>query len=318
MSIPTSEIVNVGRYRFKITKNIMKHGDRIINHTYKIGGDLRGRATKEYLSTFGEEDYQDCIGVSYNYSNNIPVSVSLPYLLYEPECSLGSDLQKGIGTELIIKTAIRYAYNDVPTIPIFTFDDMSHIDCIVKDLTMSPPRKLSKKVNLSFFSIAYNGMTWYEARFNAKMTNEKSYDDYKKSLEFLKDPKAKVPFERFLEISHPSLEQIAIIEPIYARTTTYRQMFEEIPDHTRCDTLYLWLSSFMKHYIGHTFSEKGWEIDVNNMEPRKQSRQRGGVSSTRAKAQASSTRAKAPVSSTRKQRSKVLYRIYNFKETHDF
>lgn len=281
--IPTSEIVNAGRYRFKIIKNIMKHGDRIINHTYKIGGH-----------------YEDCIGISYKYSNNIPVSVSLPYLLYEPECSLGSDLQRGQGIELIIKTAIRYAYNDVPKLPIFTFDDMSHIDCIAKDLTTSPPRKPSKKVNLSYFSIAYNGMTWYEARFNAKMIDDEAYNNYKKSLEFLRDPKAKLSFERFLEIAQPSSEQIAILEPIYVRTITYRQMFEEIPEAIRCDTLYMWISSFMKHYIGHIFSEKGWKIDVTDMEPRKQSRQRGGVSSTR------------------KQRSKVLYRIYNFKETHNF
>ena len=283
MSVPTSEIVNAGRYRFKITKNIMKHGDRIINHTYKIGGD-----------------YEECIGISYTYSNNIPVSVSLPYLLYEPECSIGSDLQRGIGTELIIKTAMRYAYNDVPTLSIFTFDDMSHIDCVAKDLTRSPPRKPSKKVNLSHFSIAYNGMTWYEARFNAKMIDDEAYTKYKKSLEFLTDPKAKLPFERFLEISQPSLEQIAILEPIYSRSATYRQMFEEIPDAIRCDTLYMWISSFMKHYIGHTFSEKGWKIDINDMEPRKQRGQRGGKK-------------------TRKQNSSnIQYRIYNFKETHNF
>lgn len=305
MSIPTSEIVNAGRYRFKIIKNIMKHSDRIINHTYKIGGDLCGRATKEYLSTFGEEDYEDCIGISYKYSNNIPVSVSLPYLLYEPECSVGSDLQRGQGTELIIKTAIRYAYNDVPDLPIFTFDDMSHIDCIAKDLTTPPPRKPSKKVNLSYFSIAYNGMTWYEARFNAKMIHNEAYNNYKKSLEFLTDPKAKLPFEGFLEITQPSSEQIAILEPIYARTATYRQMFEEIPEAIRCDTLYMWISSFMKHYIGHTFSEKGWKIDVTDMEPRKQSRRRGGM------------RTKVLMSSTRKN-NKLLYRIYNFEETHNF
>ena len=76
-------------------------------------------------------------------------------------------------------------------------------------------------------------------------------------------------------------------------------MFEEIPEAGRCDTLYMWLSSFMKHYIGQTFSEKGWKIDVNDMEPRKQGRQRGGK--------------------TRKQTSsKIQYRIYNFKETHNF
>ena len=234
------------------------------------------------------------------YTNNIPVSVSMPYLLYEPECSIGSDLERGSGTELLIKTAIRYAYKDVPELPIFTFDDMSHIDCVVKDITQSPPRKPSKKLSLSYFSIAYNGMTWYESRFNAKMIDPIRYSEYKKSLDFLTDPSVKLPFERFLEIAQPSLEQIAMIEPIYNSNniSTYRQFFQGIPSIQRCDTLYLWLPSFMKHYIGHTFSEYGWKIDINDMEPRT----RGGSRNTRKKGK----------------QNNVLYRIFNSKETHDF
>ena len=260
----------------------MKHDDLIISHTYTTGGD-----------------YGECITISYKYLNNIPVSVFLPHLLYEPECSIGSDLERGNGTELLIKTALRYAYKEVPEINIFKFDDMSHIDCIAKDLSVSPPRKPSKKISLYYFSIVYHGMTWYEARFNAKMIDDKKYTSYKRSLDFLTDPKEKLPFERFLELAQPNLEQIATIKPIYAMTNTYRQMFEGIPEAIRCNTLYLWLPSFMKHYIEHTFSEKDWIIDVNDMEPRKPSRQRGGTRKHNSK-------------------SKVLYRIYNFKETHDF
>jgi len=284
MSLSSNDVIQTGKYTFRVLKTILKHDERIIAHTYKVGGD-----------------YSDCITISYKYSNNIPISVSMPHLLYEPECAIGSQLERGSGTELLIKSAMLYAYKDVPSLPIFTFDDMSHIDCVEKDLTKPPPRKPIKPLNLSYFSIAYHGMTWYEARFNAKMIDDAKYTAYKESLTFLTNPEKKLPFKQFLEIAQPSLDQIAILEPIYNTSDTYRQLFESIPERIRCDTMYMWLPSFMKHYIGTTFSEKGWKIDVNNMNERMPRRRRGGSRKKR-------------VNRSRK----VLYRIYNFQESHNF
>ena len=150
MSVSTSDIIDIGRYRFKVIKNIIKHNDILISHTYKVGGD-----------------YADCINVSYKYSNNVPISVSMPHLLYEPECAIGSILEKGTGTELLIKSAIRYAYTDVPSLSIFTFDDMSHIDCNKKDITKRVPRKPSNLLSLHWSTSSSHIMTRYEARYSA-------------------------------------------------------------------------------------------------------------------------------------------------------
>jgi len=147
----TVNTITVGKYIFKVKKSILKYGDRIISHTYTFGGD-----------------YEDCINISYKYDQtNKPISVSIPHLLYEPECTIGQSLEKGGGTEQLIKSAVQYCYKENPSLSRFEFDDMSHIDCVEKDLTKSPPRKPIQPVNLAFFSIAYHGKTWYESRFQA-------------------------------------------------------------------------------------------------------------------------------------------------------
>lgn len=240
-----TEVVQAGKYKFTITRNIQSYRDEIIVHTYKVGGD-----------------YADCVNISYRYEKNKPVQAKIPHLLYEPECATGSFLEKGSGTEIMIKTAIRYAYNDIKTLVNFEFQDDSHIDCIDKDMSKSPPRKSTQPLSLAFFYIAYGGKTWYEARFNAKMIDSEKYKKYRKSLEFLEDPSQKVSFIQFLQIIGEPLE---FLEKYY-KGSTYRDFFENIPKTRRCELLSGWLNTFMNHYIGSTFDDKGWFINVNTMD----------------------------------------------------
>ena len=247
-----TEVVEVGKYRFAITRNIQRYEGNIINHTYKIGGD-----------------YADCVNISYKYKNNTAIQAKIPHLLYEPECAVGTFLEKGSGTELMIKTAIRYAYNDVKGVTKFEFDDDSHIDCSPKNMTQRPPRRPKKPLNLAFFYIAYNGQTWYESRFNARMVNEERYRAYRQSLVFLTDPAQKPGFSEFLQIigsSLESLEDIECLKTYYNKSATYREFFENIPKIKRCQILSVWLGTFMKHYIGRVFDDKGWVINVNTMD----------------------------------------------------
>jgi hypothetical protein len=262
-----TEIVKSGKHTFKITRNIMMRDENIFSHTYKIGGD-----------------YADCITISYVYKNNKPVQAKIPHLLYEPECNLGAFLEKGSGTEHMIKTSIRYAHNDVPSVTKFLFDDDSHIDCVEKDMGKAPPRKPTRPLNLAFFYIAYHGKTWYEARFNAKMVDDNKYKKYKESLGFLTDPAEKLPFTQFLEIIGISLEsesQVKSLETYYKKGVTYREFFEAIEKKNRCAVLYGWLNTFMEHYIGTSFSDKGWFIDVGTMDQGEP--QQGGATSRKMK-----------------------------------
>lgn len=243
--------IKKGKYTFTITGNKQSYEERILIHTYKIGGD-----------------YDNCVTISYLYNNKNPIKGKIPYLSYEPECTIGSNLERGGGTEIMIKTLLEHGYNEVPSINIFEFDDNSHIDCIDKNLLNKPPRKPKKPLNLAFFSIAYHSYTWYELRFNATMIDKKKYRLYRNKLSFLTNPKDKLDFTEFLKIlngSFESVEQIKYLEKIYNKTNTYREFFEGIPKLKRCDLLFSWLTPFMNYYIGNVFTDKGWEIDVTKM-----------------------------------------------------
>ena len=281
----TTTISN-GKYSFVIKRSIQAYGDRILGRTYVLGGD-----------------YANCITISYKYSNNTPVEASLPHLLYEPECSVGSTLERGGGSEIMIKTAIRHAYSEVPSLSSFKFDDMSKIDCLPKDMTILPERKPIKPLNLAYFSIAYHGKTWYELRFNAEMIDKACYAAYRKSLSFLTESAAKSTFERFLEIAQPPIEQIETLKPLYEGAETYRDFLNAIPKAKRCDMLYHWLSTFMRYYIGSVYSEMGWQINVNTMDKHLSS----GGGYTRKGGH-----------SRKQSRKKIQYRMYDYKESQNF
>ena len=281
MSKPEEILVKVGKYTFKIVENTLEYDGKIFSRTFKIGGD-----------------YNDCVNISYMYRDSVPVSAKLPHLMYEPECAIGSQLERGLGSELIIKTALKYAHDKIKEINIFEFDDMSHIDCIKKDLSKLPPRRPVRPLKLAYFSIVYNDMTWYEKHFNAKMINKDTYAKYRDKLKFLKDEKE--PFERFLEIASPPILQIPQLKEYYSTGKTYRDFFNNIPYKERCEILLPWLNNFMSYYLKDVYSDRGWEINIDEMD-----RMRGGSQLKKTK---SKTRKLYP----------SKYKLINYIELHNF
>jgi hypothetical protein len=273
----TYTTLNTGKYSFRIKRNIQSYNNSILMHTYTVGGN-----------------YEKCVSVSYDYKDNVPIGANIPYLLYEPECSLDSSLEQGGGSEIVVKTLLRYTYKEIPSVSIFKFDDMSKIDCIPRNMAKQPPRKVEKPLNLAFFSIAYHSKTWYELRFNAEMVDKELYAKYKERLTFLTDPQQKPEFKRFLEIAKPPLEQIPQLESYYSSAETYREFFNVIPKHIRCHILYPWLSTFMKFYINDVYRETNWEINMNTIN---RNLSRGGY------------RKQSKKNSTRK--NSLTYRIYH-------
>jgi hypothetical protein len=219
--------------KYTIIQHILKYNGIIIGNTYEISGD-----------------YPGCVHIGYKYMNNIPKKAILSRLSY------------GVN-EYMIKYAIQNVYNDISSIPIFELDDDSHICC--------SPVDMANPVPLAFFYIAYHGMTWYEAHFNAKMRDSERYTAYQKSLSFLTDPTQKLPFIQFIEIiggfiSSSSTEFITELETYYMPATTYREFFQNIPSIKRIYILYGWIDIFIEYYIGKIYTTKDWYINVMDME----------------------------------------------------
>lgn len=240
------ETIKVGKYTFVITENKLVYSDKIISHTFKIGGS-----------------YDDCISISYTYNNNNdPISAKILFVRYEPECTMANDLEKGGGTAIMLKTLLRYLFKKIPSVHIFSFEDMSHIDCVEKDLSKPPPRKPLKPLSLAYLSIAYNSCTWYEKHFDARMIDHVKYSNYKEAVKFLTKPGSKVDFVSFLQIAKPPQEQFEYLEKLYNQTNTYRSFFDAIPFEERCDLLRPWLKTFIEYYLGDTYDPYNWEINV--------------------------------------------------------
>jgi hypothetical protein len=246
MESESSTVIESSPYRFNVKRKILTYDGNTISLTYRVGGD-----------------YDSCITISYTFNKNTPVSASIPRLSYEPECSLGSTLQKGAGTEILIRSAIQYAYRQVPSIHRFFFDDASHIDCYEGPTQQAPPRKQKKPLNLAYLSIAYYGMTWYEKTFKAQMIDEDRFTKYRNAVSFLTDPTVMLPFATFLQITQPSADQIRLLEEPYVSSRTYREFFNSIPREKRCIALFSWINTFMQQVgaVGHI--EKGWYIDAH-------------------------------------------------------
>lgn len=259
----TNNTITVGKYTFIITENKLIYNDRIISHTFKIGGT-----------------YDNCISISYTYRDVVPVSAKILFVKYEPEvvfknspcalgetsaeCSITNNLEKGGGTALMLKTLLRYVYKKIPSIHIFTFEDMSHIDCSQKDLSKSPPRNPERPISLAYLSIAYNSCTWYEKYFDAAMIDNTMYFNYKNALRFLTDSNSKVDFLSFLQIAKPPEDQISYLETIYTKSSTYRIFFNQIPFDNRCELLRPWLKTFIEYYLTNNYSPYNWKIDVTS------------------------------------------------------
>ena len=197
------------------------------------------------------------------YNNNKPVSAKIPHALYEAECSMDSSL--GEGTILMLTALLRYVSSKIQTVKHFQFDDMSHIDCVEKDVTQPVPRRPIKPLHLAYFSIAYNSETWYEKHFKAELIDKIQYRKYRERLDFLVNPTKKIGYIEFLEIAKPNPELYTYLEKLYTKSSTYRDFFVSIPKTKRCNIVYSWLVSFMEYYLKDVFTTNGWEIDITRM-----------------------------------------------------
>jgi hypothetical protein len=256
--MPSPVTITANGKEFVIYENILERDGKVHFHTFKLGGD-----------------YSDCINGSIVYDDNtgLPIYGKLSHAEYDAECSIGSTLNKGIGSILMIKTFIRYIHEKYPIITQFKFDDMSHIECateenIARSIASGRPRKRGSHIipmTLPYLSIAYNGKTWYEKNFNAEYTDSVKYQQYRDAIKFLYRPSDKLDFDIISTIARIPTEQHTYLRPKYNNSSTYSEFFHSIPKEDRCAILRPWLDRFIKHYLDNKFSHEGWVIDILKM-----------------------------------------------------
>lgn len=248
------EKIDVPPYKFNIIDNTNVEDGRITTRNFKIGAT-----------------YVDCVNVSVSYNkDNRPVSAKIPTLVYNEECSFKPKLlDRGEGTKVIIKTLLRYVHEQIPEISLFEFQDASTIECGTDE---EQYRKRHRKPGthayptvLYYFSLAFNGITWYEKHFHAYQ--KEGHEVYRAFVkEWLTTEEMKPDFAEFLAKANPSDKLVAELRTYYNHAKTYGEFFTSIPTNDRCRLVRSWIYGFMKDEMRHVFSDDNWVIDVTKID----------------------------------------------------
>jgi len=251
----TSTDVSIGKYRFTILDNILEYEGRIFSRNFKIGS----------------KNYSDCVNVSVSYnSNNQPTRAHIPTLVSHRYCAIDNNLDKGEGSILMIKTILRHIHEKIPEITNVSFEDFSKLECGTEEESAAKwDRALGTHaypVSLFYFSLAFNGITWYEKHFNAKLNSEQ-YQTYREGVRnVLNNKESKMDFEQFLAIATPTVEQILELKEYYEKADTYHHFFSSIPQKRRCPLVRNWIHTFMAQILKGIFQHTDWFIDINTMD----------------------------------------------------
>jgi hypothetical protein len=254
MNEPTITTIDVGKYKFQIIDNTSISSEGIIySRNFKIGGK-----------------HADCVNVSINYSENIPISAYIPHAMYDEECTLNIPLERG-GSVIMIKTLLNYIHKQIPTITEVELEDRSNIECATENEIITKGSRFRKRgtnvtpIPLYYFSIAFNGKTWYEKYFDARLKDTNKYEVYREKVNQLlysQELKTNTPFIRFLELAQPPKQVADKLEKYYNESDTFGNFFQSIPISDRCNLVRDWIYKFMTYHLKDVFSNTDWIIEL--------------------------------------------------------
>jgi hypothetical protein len=253
MNEPIKTIIKVGKYTFQIIENTSIYEGRILSRNFKIGGDK-----------------DDCVSVSIKYQNNQPIFAKIPYVMHDPECSFDVHLDRG-GSVIMIKTLLNHVHTRIPSLTEVEFDDTSKIEGATENEINTKGSKNPKRgthvtpILLYYFSIAFNGQTWYEKHFQAKLKDPRKYEIYRENVQqmlYSQELKTNVPFNDFLEKYISSPEIAHKLKKYYNESDTFGGFFQSIPFSERINLVRDWIETFMDYYLKDIFSNKGWIIHI--------------------------------------------------------
>jgi hypothetical protein len=223
--------------------NIIKNNEKykIIDRTLSKNENIYCR---NFIIIFMNEEI---VKVFVGYSENNPISATLYFIQDSPDVSFVN----------IIRLLLAYIYNQISTLTEVRFEDQSNIEFINQPNVYPIP--------LYYFSIAFNGETWYEKHFRARHRIPETHVKYRDTVNQLlhdKEFKSSISFIEFLRISQPPMEIADELEAYYRGSATFGDFFQSIPREHRCRLVRDWISTFMTHYLRDVFDNTNWIIEL--------------------------------------------------------
>lgn len=244
--------ITSGQYTFQITDNTLlsRTNNEMYGRNFTIG-----------------RTHPDWVEISIINENNNPLDARMRFLHNDgPEWSISNGHMYNM-----IKTLLDYVYEQMPTLTHIKFDDKTHIEYAGKAEANDP-------IPLYYFSIVFNGQTWYEKYFNARQCNPDRHEDYRKRVaEFLYDHECKthIQFDRFASLFNKREEEMVELVEYYDHANNFNDFFQSIPEQDRCRLVGPWIQQFMKYMLKDVFYSEDWiihfplEITGENNETRK-------------------------------------------------
>ncbi len=237
--------VTSGPYTFQITDNTLfsRTNNEMYGRNFTIG-----------------RTYQDCVQISIITENNEHIDASMRILRNNgQEWSISNGHMYNM-----IKTLLHYVYAQMPTLTHINFHDKSHIEYAANDEDEDTQNALhDDPIPLYYFSIVFNGQTWYEKYFNANQHNQVRHGQYRKRVaEFLYEHEYKthIQFGKFVSLFNKREEEMNELVEYYNHANNFNDFFQSIPEQDRCRLVGPWIQQFMKYILKDVFYSEDWII----------------------------------------------------------
>lgn len=235
--------LNVNNHKFRIERTIDETNGKINRHALFLVGKTIS-----------------CIDIFINFEDNKPYKAILPTLLTQEDCSLTYPLERGEGTKEMVVCMLYYIRYHYPTLPFVHFDDMSNIECATEDEIKKDRRIVKKPFPLYYFSIAFNGMTWYEKQFRARLRDPAKYKAYRERVDATLNTFLPLNISEIDFIPNSIMDEL---QPYFSPNKTFKQFFKSIPQKDRCRLMGPWLKEWMNDKLFGVFSNEDWVIPLD-------------------------------------------------------
>jgi len=181
------------------------------------------------------------------------------------ECATEEEIIKKGSRFTPLKNSNRVAVNSSTKLPV---TDLNEAPLWGADSNLYRYRKKGthvKPIPLYYFSIIFNGQTWYEKYFHAKQKDQVQHQLYRKRVnEFLYSPEFKknMQFDRFVSFFGKKEEEMTELYQYYNIANNFDDFFQSIPKQHRCRLVGPWIEQFMKFIFKDVFYNENWIIPL--------------------------------------------------------
>lgn len=208
-------------------------------------------ATREYtqigynISIGGKKD--NCIYITTD-STHIGMLHNLK--IKDLSCEINDKLIRGPATIHMLNLAFTIVKEVVPHVSHIHFTDNSNFNC-----NIDAGQILG--VSIALYELAFHQATWYERHFGAELENLAFRGLYNKDGFYSQKP-------RTFDFINSTLN--AELGPIYERTSTWKQFFNEIYQmNEKCKIILPWYKHALQIIMGNiSFEGQPWIIDLHN------------------------------------------------------